>query len=174
MKGRIVRISSHDPGWQGRFEAEAERIRAALAGQPAAIEHVGSTAVQGLDAKPTIDILVGLSALEAGEIARGAMERLGYTYRGEAGVPGRIFFRKGVSFPRDFNVHFVQRGGPLWRQMLDFRDYLRQHPETALEYGALKTRLVLSKEGRRLEGYAAGKETFIAEVLRKARAGGGE
>ena len=168
IERKVVQVSAHDPAWQGRFKREAKRIREALGDRVVAIEHVGSTAVRGLDAKPTIDILVGVRSLEAGEDAKQAMENLGYIYRGAAGLAERVFFRKGPAFPREFNAHFVVLGGMHWRQMLAFRDYLRQHHEAAREYAALKLRLVSSEQGRGLEGYALGKEAFIGDVLQKA------
>jgi GrpB-like predicted nucleotidyltransferase (UPF0157 family) len=100
------------------------------------------------------------------------MEELGYEFRGEMGVPGRRYFRKGTSYPREFNVHVVEFDGGLWRSNLAFRDYLREHPEAIKEYGALKRRLVSKPGGGELDQYAAGKAAFIAEIVRRRGAAG--
>lgn len=169
---KYVRISHYDPAWPRRYEEEAARVAAAL-GEPAAeIEHVGSTSVPGLDAKPTIDILVGVRDLaEIDDAAVSGMERLGYELRGEMGVPGRRYFRRGETYPREFNVHVVELGGRLWREGLAFRDFLRTHPGSADAYARLKRRLVSAPGGAELDRYAAGKADFIAETLERAGAG---
>src|SRR5438132_500659 len=128
-----------------------------------------STSISGLAAKPTIDILVGARSLGVGEQALARMVELGYEYRGEMGVPGRRYFRKGDRYPRDFNVHIVVWGGQLWNDYLAFRDYLRAHPGRAQEYADLKRRLLATPGGAAVSDYAVGKEPFIAETLRRAR-----
>ena len=96
------------------------------------------------------------------------MAVLGYQHRGEMGVPGRHYLRKGDRYPRDFNVHVVVWGGPLWNDHVAFRDYLRTHPERAHEYAELKRELLTRPDGRDWGSYQAGKEPFIAETLRLA------
>jgi GrpB-like predicted nucleotidyltransferase (UPF0157 family) len=165
-----VCVSRYDPSWPARYERESERVLAALSGLVLGIEHIGSTSVAGLAAKPTIDILVGTRSLEVGEQAMARMADLGYEYRGEMGIPGRRYFRKGDRYPRDFNAHIVIWGGQLWNDHLAFRDYLRAHPERAQEYADLKRQLLATPGGAARSNYAAGKEPFIAETLRRARA----
>lgn len=141
-------------------------MAAALGSPPEAVQHVGSTAVPGLDAKPTIDILVGVADLaEVDDRAISSMAGIGYEFRGEMGVPGRRYFRKGASYPRDYNVHVVALGGELWRDTLAFRDRLRADEDAARAYAALKRRLVATPEGATVAGYAAGKAGFIAEIV---------
>ena len=170
MTSDRVRIESYDPAWPLRFKCEAASISSALGTTAKAIEHIGSTAVPHLRAKPTIDILVGvvdLTAFDAGSGPR-SLHRIGYEPRGELGVPGRRYFRKGASYPRDFNVHVVRDGGGLWQTNLAFRDYLRDHPSAAAAYGKLKSELISRPGGDRLEVYAAGKAAFIEDILRRA------
>jgi GrpB-like predicted nucleotidyltransferase (UPF0157 family) len=169
-----VRISSYDASWPARYERESKRLLAALGGLVLGMEHIGSTSIGGLLAKPTIDILIGARDLEVGEQAVARMADLGYEYRGEMGVPGRRYFRKGDRYPRDFNVHFVVWGGQLWNDHLAFRDYLRSHPKRAQEYAALKRQLLATPGGAARSSYAAGKEPFIAETLKRARLSSGE
>lgn len=89
-------------------------MRDALAGFAVDLQHIGSTSIPGLAAKPTIDILVGARSLAINFEALSAMDSLAYEHRGELGVPGRRYFRKGRSYPRDFNVHLVVFAGQLW------------------------------------------------------------
>ena len=163
-----VRLEPYDPIWAQRYRVEAARVGEALGSVPVAIEHIGSTAVPGLAGKPTIDIMAGTRSLELGVKAIARMEALGYELRGEMGVPGRRYFRKGRSYPREFNVHVVEIDGRLWRQNIEFRDRLRADPQLAGAYEALKRELVSSAEGSRPENYGAGKASFIAEALRAA------
>jgi GrpB-like predicted nucleotidyltransferase (UPF0157 family) len=128
------------------------------------IQHFGSTAVPGLAAKPIVDVLVGIrtSKLDKGQIA--ALEGLGYEYLGEAGVPGRLAFRK--RHPTAFNLAVVRWGERLWRDNLALRDYLRANPEDARRYAQHKRDLVNSGVSSLLE-YSQSKEALVAELLRR-------
>lgn len=92
----LVLVVEYDAAWPRRYEEERARIVDALGELMTAIEHVGSTAVPGLGGKPVIDIMIGVARQEDGESCVGPLEALGYEYRGEAGIPGRLFFRRGV------------------------------------------------------------------------------
>ena len=155
-----------DPEWPHRYDEERARIVAALGELIAAIEHVGSTAVPGLGGKPVIDFMIGVARLEDGERRVGPLETLGYVYCGEAGIPGRLFFRKDV--PRTHQIHLVEQGGDFWEDTLLFRDFLRAHPETAAEYSDLKKELAARFRTER-EAYADAKTPFIRPVLERAR-----
>ena len=126
------------------------------------IEHVGSTSVPGLAAKPTIDIAVGLPSIELGALRTARIEALGYSYSGDHGLPQHVF-RKGDAFPRDFLVHVIEHGGRMWCDYLRFRDHLRSHPEDAERYAALKASLLVGRGGwyRGVD-----KERFIGPILR--------
>ena len=133
------------------------------------IEHVGSTSIPGLAAKPVIDILVGVTSLAAGEQAVPALEALGYEYRGENGIPGRLYFCKGVvRYRRTHHLHMVETGHEQWRPMLSFRDYLRAHPDEARHYEALKRNLAAQFRDNR-QAYTDGKEHFVKAILGKAQ-----
>jgi GrpB-like predicted nucleotidyltransferase (UPF0157 family) len=131
-----------------------------------AIEHIGSTSVPDLCAKPIVDILVGLRELELTDEQIAAMTELGYEYLGEYGLTGRLFFRKGD--PRTHNVHVVKHGGEHWERQLVFRDALRSDPEERLRYDAFKRRL--AAEGHSREAYTELKTPFIRAVEARARA----
>ena len=122
------------PGLCASRRSELRLDRGARLGRAAAIEHIGSTAVPGLVAKPVIDVLLGLRDYPLHRSRRrGQLERIGYDYRGEFGIPGRQFFRKGS--PDAHHVHAVLHGGGLWRRHVAFRDWLREHGEDAARYG---------------------------------------
>lgn len=164
-------FQAYDPSYPTRYRREASRIVRALGPMVARIEHVGSTSVRGLPGKPTIDILVGTAGAEVGPEVLQIMADLGYEYRGEMGVPGRDYFRKGETYPRDYNVHIVALGGKLWNDNRLFRDYLRAHPQVAREYVQLKERLAdaIAAHGASV-AFGAGKAPFIEKALADARA----
>jgi tRNA threonylcarbamoyladenosine biosynthesis protein TsaE len=161
-----VELADHDPGWADRFEAEAEQIARALGDLAIEIEHVGSTAVPGLAAKPTIDIAVGATTIDLPRDAVEAMEAIGYEDARAASKPGERNFRKGSQFPREVIVHVVEWGGPKWRAHLRFRDALRADSALAGEYERLK-RSLLDERGEWYSGVDKGE--LIGRVLAAAR-----
>jgi GrpB-like predicted nucleotidyltransferase (UPF0157 family) len=164
------RVVAYDPIWPERYEGEAERLRDRLGAIAVAIEHVGSTAVPGIAAKPTIDIAVGVRQLDdVGPEQVAAMEELDYVYRGEAGVRGRHYFRKGATYPRDFHVSIVEWGGPLWQDYLLLRGYLRRRPEEATAYVEAKRAAESATAGRDPITYWEHKHSFVEAMLERAR-----
>ena len=160
MSDRIV-VVDYDPGWPDRFDAEAVRVRAALGEVAPRVEHVGSTAVPGLAAKPTVDIQVSVAALEPMTAYRGALERLGYEHMPDKEFPEHRFFGwPGGVQPRTFNMHVCEAGSDWERRHLAFRDVLRADPAVAQEYAALKRELAL-RHGNDVESYADAKTDFI-------------
>lgn len=163
-----VEIVDYDASWPQRYEDEKGRILAAIGSQVAAVEHIGSTAVPGLAAKPIIDMLVGLRSLDDAGSCIEPLERLGYEYvpEWEDELPDRRYFRRVRPRPRTHHVHMVEVSGAFWRRQLLFRDHLRGHPDDARRYEALKRDLAERFEvGRE---YAAAKSTFIAAILDEA------
>ena len=156
----------YDPLWPQEFEAEADRIVRACDGLPIKLEHVGSTAVPGLSAKPVIDIAAGVPprANRAPYIA--AMRQLGYEHKGAYGIPGRDYFRRGT--PRTHHVHMVSWTSPVWHDWLAFRDALREDETTLREYEALKRTLAMTFLDDK-NAYADAKGPFIRAVLRRVR-----
>jgi GrpB-like predicted nucleotidyltransferase (UPF0157 family) len=166
-----ITVVNYDPIWPQLFVQEQAFIKAAFAHWAIEIQHFGSTAVPGLSAKPIIDILVGLPELhlEAGQIE--TLARLGYEYLGEAGVSGRLAFRKRRS--QAFNLAVVQWHGKLWRDNLLLRDYLRKHPQAARCYEQRKYEAV-GQGHTTLLSYSEQKKAVIEELLEQARAWGNE
>jgi GrpB-like predicted nucleotidyltransferase (UPF0157 family) len=128
-----VNVVEHDAGWAARFEAERARLAEVLAPwlAPEGIEHVGSTSVPGLKAKPIIDMIAGVRSLAEARGAFPVLESLGYWYRPHRPEALR-FGRAG------FHLHLTEPGSDLWRERLAFRDALRASPELRAEYAAWK------------------------------------
>jgi GrpB-like predicted nucleotidyltransferase (UPF0157 family) len=134
----IVSLVSHSEEWDRLFEEEKSRIVTCLQGKTFDIEHVGSTAIPGVPAKPIIDIAVGVSDVEAiGEYFK-LLGQIGYEYRGDRAGDGDHTFAKGAESRRTHYLHVVAMGSTKWYDYVLFRDYLRRHGETRREYAALK------------------------------------
>lgn len=166
MTNDTIEVVAYRSDWAKFFETETALLEPIFK-DAIAIRHVGSTSVPGLTAKPIIDIMVGFAELASvGQIEINQLERNGYEYRGEAGIPGRLFFRKGM--PRTHHLHVVKYNSDFWIDHLLFRDYLAAFPETARQYGELKI-VLAAKYSRDRERYTDSKGPFICAVLQKAR-----
>ncbi len=166
---RKVKVVAHDPNWSKLFKAEADEIAAILGPEAIAIHHIGSTAIPNISAKPIIDILVEVHDIEKIDDFDGEMIKLGYQPKGEFGIPGRRFFIKGDDSTRTHHVHIFQTGDPEVERHLDFRDYMIAHPQEAQAYNRLKEELV-EKFPEDIESYMEGKDGFIKEIDRRAKA----
>lgn len=160
-----VEVVEWDPRWPARFVEARDEVAAATGVPPEAIVHVGSTAVPGLAAKPTIDLMVGVPRLDVGDTVRAALGNLGYAYLGEYGIPGRHFFRRGR--PPTHHVHWVRRDGDFWQKQLLFRDYLRAHPADAEGYACLKRDMAARFRHDRA-AYTASKTEVVTMLLERA------
>jgi GrpB-like predicted nucleotidyltransferase (UPF0157 family) len=169
LESGVVRLVPYDPSWPALFAAESRRILDVCHahGVSLVLEHTGSTAVPGLDAKPILDILAGRAAESDRAAAIAALVAAGYTYRGEQGILGRDFFRRGE--PRSHHVHLTTVGGTFWQDHRAFRDYLRAHPDEAAEYARVKHELA-ARFPRDRESYIDGKGAFVARILSLAAA----
>jgi GrpB-like predicted nucleotidyltransferase (UPF0157 family) len=160
-----VRLVDSDPGWPRAFERLASELGAALGEAAVAVEHVGSTAVPGLVAKPILDLAVGLApAADPGRVIS-AIEGVGYRFRGDkADTGGLLFVLEDRPAHRIAHLHAVPHGGERWRQYLAFRDRLRKDPDARAAYAAVKRRLGEQFAGDR-RAYTAGKAAFVAGLL---------
>ena len=169
--GSIV-VVDYDPTWAALFEREHTRLANILGSGMIAIEHVGSTSVPGLAAKPIIDLLIGVKSLpDARSSFLEPLATLGYAYMPEyeSWLPGELFFRKGVDGPWTHHVHMMEPSNPRWEGFIVFRDYLRSHPEIAAAYGHLKKALALVFD-QDIAAFREAKSPFVRAVLAKARA----
>jgi GrpB-like predicted nucleotidyltransferase (UPF0157 family) len=168
MPDAPVEIVPFDPAWAELFERERSVLRVALGKWIAGpIEHVGSTAVEGLAAKPVIDIMVGVKSLAASRPAIAAVAELGYQYA-DYRADVMHWFCKPSAEIRTHHLHLVPFGGSLWRERLLFRDVLRAEPSVARAYEDLKRELAARHRLDR-DRYTAEKTDFIAGVIARAR-----
>jgi len=157
-----VELVPHDPGWPGLFAGERQRIAGALGGLALALEHIGSTAVAGMEAKPIIDILVTLAALRQAEACIEPLAGLGYAFVDYPQNRDRRFFRRGK--PRSHHIQLVEQGSEAHRAYLCFRDALRTDPALREEYGALK-RTACGELSDERAAYGERKTELVRRVL---------
>jgi GrpB-like predicted nucleotidyltransferase (UPF0157 family) len=165
----LVRLVPHQRAWADLFRQEAERLRAALGYQVVCIEHVGSTSVPGLHAKPILDMVVAVRDMTNARFFEEAIAPLGYVHRPEHDMPGRLYFVKSTEDDKaTHHLNITELGTECWFTHVAFRDYLRAWPETMAEYRELKQDLARRHQQDR-PAYLAGKRPFIARILALAR-----
>ena len=171
MREPII-IVDYDPAWPQVYEVERARILRVASGLVVDIEHIGSTAVVGLGAKPVIDIMATVQTLAIGRTLIAPLtQQLAYSYvpEYEATFPNRLYLQKHPSTGDQFHLHIVEVNSEFWEVHLLFRDYLRAHPEVAREYDRLKRELA-ARYGRNRDGYTDAKTDFVESILKKAQA----
>ena len=166
-KTRAYAISSYDPEWPDRFESESARIREVLGDTAVRIEHVGSTSVPGLAAKPTIDIQVSVPSMVPRSAYTDPLVGLGYRWALDPSTDEHEFFSKDEDGERAFHVHVCATGSKWERRHLAFRDWLRAHPSDAADYERLKRELA-DRHPRDTYSYASAKTEFIQEIMDRA------
>jgi GrpB-like predicted nucleotidyltransferase (UPF0157 family) len=152
----------HDPAWLAEGLQEARRILDACGGALLRVEHIGSTSVPGLDAKPVIDLLPILRSFDEGYACVEPMRALGYWYAGDFGIAGRHLFIRGS--PRTHHAHMLLEDSREARRHLAVRDTLRARPDRAQRYAELKTALT-AQFGSDRERYAEAKGAFMRELF---------
>lgn len=162
-----IYIASYDRAWPALFEAEARRLQGALGGLALHIDHVGSTAVPDLAAKPVIDIQVAVADPGDVEVCRGRLASLGYSH---ATFP-LVFFHRPQEWPHTHHVHVRQDGSADEQRLILFRDWLRTHPADRLAYEALKRALASRADASTAEGrarYSEAKTEFVRQIEQRA------
>lgn len=162
LDSNVVRLSCYDAEWPQIFAREAAAIREALGSLVLDVEHIGSTAVVGMTAKPVIDVAAKTNSFSDLPRIVATMEKIGYSHRGEFGLPGRQFFTKGD--PVLFHVHLVERENGRWLLWLRFRDALRADAALREAYVLLKRDLAATFANDR-PAYTAAKGDFINRRL---------
>jgi GrpB-like predicted nucleotidyltransferase (UPF0157 family) len=162
-----VRIVDYDPAWPELAAAEMARVEAALGELAVRTEHVGSTAVPGMAAKPIVDLQVAVAEIRPTDPYAGPLEGLGYLFAPDPDSPDFHFFGKPAARPRTFHLHVCAAGSDDERRHLALRDYLRAHPDEARRYAERKRELVADRLGDRL-AYIAGKADYVAALERRA------
>ena len=163
-----IHIVMYDPAWPRIAEAEIDRLHRELGEYLVACEHFGSTSVPGCDAKPSIDLLVGLGTWPALASVRMKLSVIGYEDWGEAGIPGRLYFT--ARGPQSFNLAVTLQGSDLWRANVQIRELLRSDSDLVRQYVDVKH--VAVREGcTTLLAYSHRKADFMSELRRRATRG---
>ena len=163
----LVIVTEYQPAWVEQFEEEAQALKQILKENCLKVEHIGSTSVPNLAAKPIIDFLVIVEEIEKVDLLQGEFERIGYEYMGELGLSGRRYLRKGP-IKRTHHVHIYQFDNTqeILRH-LAFRNYLRENPAIATTYGTLKKQLAQAHPDS-IDKYMDGKDAFIKKIEKEA------
>lgn len=164
-----VIVTDYDPQWREKYLREEENIKEILGENSIAVYHIGSTSVQGLAAKPIIDIMPVVRSLEEADRVSRAFEKAGYEYLGEFGIAGRRYLRKGRE-ERTHQIHIFQADDTAnIERHLAFRDYMRVHEKEREEYARLKKSLA-QKFPYDIESYCDGKDAFVRAMEERALA----
>ncbi|MGE5702877.1 MAG: GrpB family protein [Clostridia bacterium] len=164
---RRTEVVAWSEKWRDAYLQESQALRKIFLDELVDIHHIGSTAVQAIGfAKPIIDILIVVKDIQQVDRKNGEMALLGYEAKGEYGIEGRRFFIKGGD-QRSHHVHIYQEGHDQIDAHLQFRDYLRHHPDDAQAYGELKVKLA-QQYPVDVPLYQQGKDAFCKELTRKA------
>jgi GrpB-like predicted nucleotidyltransferase (UPF0157 family) len=155
----FVQVVAYRSDWTRQYQREALALERLTCPALVRLEHIGSTAVKGLAAKPIIDMLMEVTSLDALDAVAARLELRGYQARGEFGIAGRRYFTLGEA-PRTYNLHCFASGDAHLIRHRAFRDYLACHPEVVAEYGALKLGLA-ERYASDIEAYMDGKDFFI-------------
>jgi len=169
LKRGKVKLSLYNPKWPEIFKKEKKMLQKALGKMIIDIQHVGSTAVSRIPAKPIIDIAVAVPELSRKEVEKyiEPLKKVGYEYRGED-RPREHLFVKGGEEKRICHLHMVKFDSKAWKDYLLFRDYLRTHKKVAAKYTKLKLELAKKFSGNR-KLYTTSKDNFIQKILKKAK-----
>jgi len=162
-----VSLVPWDAAWPARFAEARAAILAACEGVVLGVEHIGSTSIPGIGAKPYLDIMPGLRTFEDGERMVAAMASLGYVYRGEYGISGRHYFSKHIHDDPHMwkhNVHSHVIGCADWERHVAFRDALRADDALRDEYWRLKLELA-ARHPADVQAYADAKSEFVDRVI---------
>jgi GrpB-like predicted nucleotidyltransferase (UPF0157 family) len=169
MNPHPVVLVEYDSTWPEQFLAEKALLAREAGSILTAFEHIGSTSIPGMLAKPTIDIMAGIPHLTENPQILPILEGMGYVYCPgiESEIPDRRYYYKDRTVEDRFHLHVVEVTSPFWRRHIAFRDYLRSHSVDAAEYARLKTRLA-HEYGADREGYTNSKTDFIVKIERLA------
>ena len=168
LKRGVVKLVPYTYKWKEEYVKEEKLLYSVIGKYALDIEHVGSTSIEGLDAKPIIDIAVAVESLDKLKSFKKLLEDIGYEYRENACTEDRIMFAKGSEDLRTHYLHIETLNGPIWKNHIYFRDYLRLHKEYIHQYSKLKRDLAEKFEDDRYL-YTKEKNKFISMILEKAK-----
>jgi GrpB-like predicted nucleotidyltransferase (UPF0157 family) len=166
LKRGVVKLSPYSQKWEQVFSQEKLQLEAVIGEHVLEIQHIGSTSIPGMIAKPIIDIAIAIHAFKEAFKCVEPLENLEYEYKGEFGIPNRHFFVKGN--PRVYHLHMLEIASQEWKNHIYFRDFLIHHPDEAKQYAELKKKLAQQFSTDR-DAYTEGKASFIEQILRYPR-----
>lgn len=161
-----IEVVEYNPKWSELFEKEKQLLIKSIGAIAKDIHHIGSTSVEGLSAKPIIDIILETKTLDSLDKSKERFESLGYEVMGEFGISGRRYYRKGGE-NRTHQIHAFEIGDSNITRHIAFRDYLKAHPAVRLDYQNLKKE-VAEKCENNIQLYCEGKDAFVKEHEAKA------
>lgn len=163
-----VQLQPYLAEWKQLFEQEATLLRSAMGAAVLNVEHIGSTAINGMLAKPIIDLVVVVCSLNGAEVWIPTLQALGYEHRTHDAVPDRLFFAKGPPSRRTHHLSLAEARSKFYTEKLLFRDYLTSHREAFDEYLRLKTELALRFPNDR-DSYTESKRGFVERIISLAK-----
>lgn len=169
LKKGIVKIEEYNAKWKEDFEKEKEELKSKFEEVAQTIEHIGSTSVEGLSAKPIIDIAVGINSFEDFKKVKSKFLNEPYSVK-EDSDPGEILIRKGPEENRTHFIHVMEISSERYQNAIIFRDFLRNNKDTRVEYENLKKELATQYASDR-KSYTKAKNNFIQDVLKMAKKG---
>lgn len=164
----IVRLDKYDPSWKDEFEKEKLNVKKCLGDIALTIEHVGSTSIEGLSAKPIIDMAVGVKDTETLRSTIKLLSDFGYDVLDSIEDKEEVLARKGTPENRTHYIHVMVVSGSRYVEQVLFRDYLRAHREEVERYEELK-KSSLEKFADNRKAYTASKNEYIRSVIEKAK-----
>ncbi|MGG2071893.1 GrpB family protein [Lysinibacillus irui] len=168
MRKIKVVLSEYDLNWGEQFLYEKRRIQKVIGHALLGIEHIGSTSIKGLKAKPIIDILLGVKSIEEVPELIEALSNIDYEYVPKLELMDRRFFRKGLWGQGTCHLHVCEYNSKEWNDKCLFRDYLRINPQAAKEYETLKEQLANHFQYDR-QTYTKKKGPFIQKIIARAK-----
>lgn len=168
LKRGTVKLIKYNPAWEKSYKREKEIIKKVFGANALKIQHVGSTAIPDILAKPIIDIGLIVPSLESAKEYVPQLQKIGYALKQNDTRTERLFFTKGPEEKRTHYLHIGEKGNGYVEDMILFRDYLRQHPDEAKKYGNLKKKLAHAY-GQNREIYTAKKAKLVQNIVDKAK-----
>ncbi|WP_061860146.1 GrpB family protein [Priestia megaterium] len=167
MDKQVV-IEKYTSSWALSFKEEQKFLRGIMSNKAISIEHIGSTSVKGLGAKPILDIMVGVRNLEEVDDFIEPLSNIGYEHVFHREFPNRRFFRKGLWRAGTHHLHIYKYESEEWNNNILFRDYLRKYTDIRDQYNQLKLKLAQKYTFDRV-AYTEAKAPFITDVIQKAK-----
>jgi GrpB-like predicted nucleotidyltransferase (UPF0157 family) len=167
MDKQVV-IEKYTSSWALSFKEEQKFLRGIMSNKATSIEHIGSTSVEGLGAKPILDIMVGVRNLEEVDDFIEPLSNIGYEHVFHREFPNRRFFRKGLWRAGTHHLHIYKYESEEWNNNILFRDYLRKYTDIRDQYNQLKLKLAQKYTFDRV-AYTEAKAPFITDVIQKAK-----